>query len=146
MLMESKTTYCFGWLLTVAALAQSPVTLAIDTQAPSWSIPEDFSGLSFESWVEGSDRGGISGRLFSPTIGPGQQGGRYVWTRKVRAKTVTVALYQEQYLRLKQAVTNQRKLERIVKQMQILSRHILFENVLSAFRHKRLIKKIIGLN
>jgi virulence-associated protein VapD len=49
---------------------------------------------------------------------PGQQGSRYFWTRKVRAKTVTVALSQEQYLWLKQAVTNQRNLERIVEQMQ----------------------------
>jgi len=29
---------------------------------------------------------------------PGQQGSRFVWTRKVKAKTVTVALSQEQYI------------------------------------------------
>jgi hypothetical protein len=40
---------------------------------------------------------------------PDQQGSRYVWTRKVRAKTVTVALSQEQYQWLKQAVLNQRQ-------------------------------------
>ena len=76
---------------------------------------------------------------------PGQQGSRYVWTRKVQAKTVTVALSQEQYQWLKQAVTNQRNLERIVAQMQTLSRQILFENVPGVLRRKRLSKKVLGL-
>lgn len=77
---------------------------------------------------------------------PGQQGSRYVWTRKVRAKTVTVALSREQYLWLKQAVANQRNLERIVEQMQKLSRRILFENVPGVIRRKRLTRKDLGLN
>jgi hypothetical protein len=77
--------------------------------------------------------------------GPGQQGSRYVWTRKVRAKTVTVALSEEQYHWLKQAVANQRELERIVEQMQTLSRQILFENVPGVVRRKRLGKKVLGL-
>ena len=76
---------------------------------------------------------------------PGQQGSRYVWTRKVRAKTVTVALSQEQYHWLKHAVANQRKLEEIVHQMQTLSRQILFENVPGVVRRKRLGKKVLGL-
>src|SRR6266481_4403160 len=76
---------------------------------------------------------------------PGQQGSRYVWTRKVRAKTVTVALSQEQYHWLRQAVANQRELERIVEQMQTFSRHILFENVPGVLRRKRLSKKVLGL-
>ena len=76
---------------------------------------------------------------------PGQQGSRYVWTRKVRAKTVTVALSREQYLWLKQAVANQRNLERIVEQMQKLSRQILFVNVPGVIRRKRLTKKVLGL-
>ena len=49
------------------------------------------------------------GSVFERT--PGQQGSRYVWTRKVRAKTITVALSQEQYQWLRQAVLNQRQLE-----------------------------------
>ena len=76
---------------------------------------------------------------------PGQQGSRYVWTRKVRAKTVTVALSQEQYNWLKQAVANQRELERVVEQMQKLSRQILFENVPGVPRRKRLSRKVLGL-
>ena len=76
---------------------------------------------------------------------PGQQGSRYVWTRKVRAKTVTVALSQEQYHWLRQAVTNQRKFDRIVDQMQTLSRQILFETIPGVVRRKRLSKKVLGL-
>jgi virulence-associated protein VapD len=73
---------------------------------------------------------------------PGQQGSRYVWTRKVRAKTVTVALSEEQYHWLKQAVANQRKLEEIIQQMQKLSHQILFEKVPGVVRRKRLSKKV----
>ncbi len=78
--------------------------------------------------------------------GPGQQGSRYVWTRKVKAKTVTVALSSEQYLWMRQAVSNQRKLEVIIKQMQTLSRQTLFETVPGVARRKRLGKKVLGLN
>lgn len=77
--------------------------------------------------------------------GPGQQGSRYVWTRKVKAKTVTVALSQEQYQWLRQAVANQRKLETIIQQMQKLSRQTLFETIPGVIRRKRLGKKVLGL-
>jgi virulence-associated protein VapD len=76
---------------------------------------------------------------------PAQQGSRYVWTRKLHAKTVTVALSQEQYLWLRRAVSNQRKLERIINQMQTLSRQVLFETVPGVVRRKRLGKKVLGL-
>jgi len=77
--------------------------------------------------------------------GPGQQGSRYVWTRKVKAKTVTVALSQEQYHWMRQAVANQRQLEEIIQQMQILSRQTLFETVPGVARRKRLGKTVLGL-
>ena len=77
--------------------------------------------------------------------GPGQQGSRYVWTRKVKARTVTVALSQEQYHWLRQAVSNQRKLAAIIKQMQTLSRQTLFETVPGVARLKRLGKRVLGL-
>jgi virulence-associated protein VapD len=75
---------------------------------------------------------------------PGQQGSRYVWTRKVNAKTVTVALSELQYRWLRKAVLNQRRLETIISQMQTLSRQILFENVPGVSRRKRLNKKVLG--
>jgi virulence-associated protein VapD len=75
---------------------------------------------------------------------PSQQGSRYVWTRKVRGKTVTVALSQQQFHWLRQAVANQRELDTIVTQMQILSREALFSNVPGVSRRKRLSKKVLG--
>ncbi len=58
---------CIGWLVTCSALAQVPVTLTINTKHPGFAIPDDFAGLGFETWAEGPDRSGVSGRLFSPT-------------------------------------------------------------------------------
>jgi virulence-associated protein VapD len=83
------------------------------------------------------------GSVFERT--PGQQGSRYVWTRKVRGKTVTVALSQEQYLWLGQAVRNQRQLEMMVARMQTLSREVLFGTVPGVVRRKRLGKRVLGL-
>jgi virulence-associated protein VapD len=76
---------------------------------------------------------------------PSQQGSRYVWTRKVEAKTVTVALSRQQYRWLRRATTNQRQLENIVRQMQRLSRQVLFETIPGVHRRKPLNKKALGL-
>jgi virulence-associated protein VapD len=73
-----------------------------------------------------------------------QQGSQYVWTRKVRGKTVTVALSEQQFHWLRQAVANQRELDRIVTQMQVLSRQTLFSSVSGVPRRKRLSKKVLG--
>ena len=83
------------------------------------------------------------GSVFQRT--PSQQGSRYVWTRKVKARTVTVALSEDQYHWLQQAVTNQRELDRIVARMQKHSRQILFATVPGVVRRKRLGKKVLGL-
>ena len=76
---------------------------------------------------------------------PNQQGSRYVWTRKVRAKTVTVALSKEQYRWLRRAIANQRALERTMHKMQKLSREILFKTVPGVHRRKPLSKKVLGI-
>ncbi len=57
-----------GCLLAGAALAQSPVTLTVDTQSPGYAIPADFSGLSFETKTLLPDSHG--GHLFSGTNTP----------------------------------------------------------------------------
>ena len=75
---------------------------------------------------------------------PSQQGSRYVWTRKLRGKTVTVALSEQQFYWLRQAVANQRELDRIVSQMQTLSRQTLFSNIPGVTCRKRLSKKVLG--
>ena len=77
--------------------------------------------------------------------GPGAGGPCYQWTRKVKGKTVSVALSQEQYQWLKEAISNWRKLQNILKEMQQLSRQVLFETLPHPKRRKRLGKKVLGL-
>ena len=68
----------------------------------------------------------------------------YQWTRKVAGKTVSVALSQEQFEALKQAVSNQRELSRILVQMEKVSRQLLFQTAVDTRRRKPLNKKVIG--
>jgi len=77
--------------------------------------------------------------------GPGAGGPHYQWTRKVRGKTVSVALSTEQFEWLAQAITNWRKVQSTLKEMQRLSRQVLFETVPHPPRRKRLGKKVLGL-
>jgi hypothetical protein len=77
--------------------------------------------------------------------GPGAGGPHYQWTRKVRGKTVSVALSKEQFEWLKEAIANWRNVQQILKQMQRLSRKILFEKLPHPPRRKRLGKKVLGL-
>jgi hypothetical protein len=77
--------------------------------------------------------------------GPGAGGPCYQWTRKVKGKTVSVALSQEQYLWLKKTIENWKKLQETLKEMQLLSRQVLFETLPNPKRRKRLGKKVLGL-
>ena len=69
----------------------------------------------------------------------------YPWTRKVKGKTVCVALSKEQYAWLKQAIANWRAVQKTLRQMQRLSREELFESLPSPRRRKRLGKRTLGL-
>ena len=77
--------------------------------------------------------------------GPGAGGPCYQWTRKVKGKTVSVALSKEQYEWLKQAIINWRALQASLKQMQRISREELFATIPGPVRRKRLSKKVLGL-
>jgi cyclopropane fatty-acyl-phospholipid synthase-like methyltransferase len=77
--------------------------------------------------------------------GPGAGGACYPWTRKVKGKTVCVALSKEQYEWLKQAIANWRTVQKTLRQMQRLSREELFETLPNPRRRKRLGKKVLGL-
>jgi hypothetical protein len=77
--------------------------------------------------------------------GPGAGGPCYQWTRKVKAKTVSVALSRQQYEALKQAIENWHQLQEILRHMQTLSRQVIFETLPSPPRRKRLGKKVLGL-
>ncbi len=77
--------------------------------------------------------------------GPGAGGPCYQWTRKVKAKTVSVALSREQYVALKQAIENWHEVRQTLERMQALSRQIIFQSLPNPPRRKRLSKKVLGL-
>ena len=69
----------------------------------------------------------------------------YAWTRKVKGKTVCVALSKEQYEWLKQAIANWRNVQKTLRQMQRLSREELFEAIPGSKRRKKLSQRVLGL-
>ena len=71
-------------------------------------------------------------------------GAGYQWTRKVAAKTVTVALTAEQFAHMRQAVANYKQLRQLVGKMEKLSRRIIFENAPHQTRRKKLSRKVLG--
>jgi cyclopropane fatty-acyl-phospholipid synthase-like methyltransferase len=77
--------------------------------------------------------------------GPGAGGPCYQWTRKVKGKTVSVALSKQQFEWLRNAIAQWRQVQATLKEMQRLSRQVLFETVPHPPRRKRLGKKVLGL-
>jgi len=77
--------------------------------------------------------------------GPGAGGPCYQWTRKVKGKTLSVALSKEQFEWLSQAIAEWRQVQATLKKMQRLSRQVLFQTVPHPHRRKRLGKKVLGL-
>ena len=53
----------------------------------------------------------------------------YTWTRKVRAKTVTVALSPEQAIAFRSAIAANRRLEKALKEMRVLSQNVLMDSL-----------------
>lgn len=91
--------------------------------------------LATSSWIS---QGYVQDR------GPGAGGPCYQWTRKVKGKTVSVALSKEQFEWLRAAIVEWRKLQTTLKEMQRLSRQVLFETLPNPPRRKRLGKKVLG--
>ena len=77
--------------------------------------------------------------------GPGAGGPCYQWTRKERRKTVSVALSKEQYLWLKKAIQNWRKVQATLLQMEQLSRALMFQTLPDPRRRKPLSKNVMGI-
>jgi|SRR5208283_4225847 len=73
-------------------------------------------------------------------------GAGYQWTRKVAQKTVTVALTADQFVRMKEAVCNYRLLRRQLREMERLTRRIIFQVEPHPGRRKRLSHRVLGLN
>jgi hypothetical protein len=57
---------------------------------------------------------------------------------------VTVALTQEQFSKMRQAVANHRQLRLLLKEMEKVSRSIIFQTAPHTARHKRLSRKVLG--
>jgi len=76
--------------------------------------------------------------------GPGAGGPCYQWTRKVKGKTISVALSREQFEWLRTAIAEWRRVQATLKEMQRLSRRVLFETVPHPPRRKRLRQNILG--
>lgn len=68
----------------------------------------------------------------------------YQWTRKVAQKTVTVSLTPQQFIQMKQATDNYKKLRQQLKQLEMLSRNIIFQNHPHLARRKTLSQKVLG--
>jgi cyclopropane fatty-acyl-phospholipid synthase-like methyltransferase len=117
-----------------------------------------FSGMApktsdaLQSWQEQYDRlkaalaqAGWISEGYVQDRGPGAGGPCYQWTRKVKGKTVSVALSEEQYDWLKAAIANWRTVQGALRRMQRLSRQVLFTTVPGIQRRKRLSKQTLGL-
>ena len=77
--------------------------------------------------------------------GPGAGGPCYQWTRKVKAKTVSVALSKEQFDAMREAISNWKALKSTLARMEELSRLIIFGTTPDTRRDKRLTKATLGL-
>ena len=82
---------------------------------------------------------------YAQNRGPGAGGPCYQWTRKVKGKTASVALSKEQYEWLQSAISNWREMQGTIKEMQRLSRCVLFGTLPHPPRRKKLGKKALGL-
>jgi Family of unknown function (DUF6788) len=63
--------------------------------------------------------------------------GNWRWTRKVKAKTVTVALSDQQAELFRRAIDDHRKLEKLIDQIRALSQQVLLNSVEGPARRKR---------
>lgn len=82
---------------------------------------------------------------YAQNRGRGAGGPCFQWTRKVKGKTVSVALSQEQFDALAKAIETWRKTKKILKRMQQLSCEEIFTTLPGTKRRKRLGKKVLGL-
>lgn len=77
--------------------------------------------------------------------GRGAGGPCFQWTRKVKAKTVSVALSQEQFTAMKAAIENWKNVKKLLLRMEELSRTIIFGTQPDTRRSKRPTKATLGL-
>jgi cyclopropane fatty-acyl-phospholipid synthase-like methyltransferase len=78
--------------------------------------------------------------------GAGAGGPCYQWTRKVKKKTVSLALSKEQFQAMQEAIDNWRHAHTILARMEQISRQIIFTTLPDTRRRKPLTKKVLGIN
>src|ERR1017187_2619229 len=83
---------------------------------------------------------------YAQNRGRGAGGPCFQWTRKVQGKTVSVALSEEQFAALAQAIGTWQKTKKIIQRMQQLSREEIFMTLPGIKRRKPLSKKVLGLS
>ncbi|SRR5258708_40358290 len=115
--------------------AMNPKTFSITpSQAPYEQLRRHLAQVGYISQGSVQDRTARKGG-----------GAGYQWTRKVAQKTVTVSLTAEQFLKMKEAVANYRKLRQHLKEMEWVSRRIIFQSSPHSRRRKNLSQKVLGL-
>lgn len=62
---------------------------------------------------------------------------RYIWTRKVKAKTITKSLTKEQYDHLQAAIEANKKVEQILGKIRSISQKSILNNLPSPPKRKR---------
>jgi hypothetical protein len=62
---------------------------------------------------------------------------RYIWTRKVNQKTVTVSLSKQQYKAFMKAIDSNRKVEKTLKDLRTVSQNVLLESLPGVQKRKR---------
>ena len=75
----------------------------------------------------------------------GQSGARFIWSSKVKNKTVSLALSEEQADWLERAITEHRKLKKLITAMHRLSRQIMRLRFEDTARRKPLNKRVSRL-
>jgi uncharacterized protein DUF6788 len=75
----------------------------------------------------------------------GQSGTRFIWSTKIKAKTVSLALSEEQADWLEQAIAEHRRLKNLLAEIYRLSRQIMRLRFQDTERRKPLNKQVLRL-
>lgn len=76
---------------------------------------------------------------------PGQSGNRFTWSTKVKGKTVSLALSEEQAGWLEKAIAEHRRVKAILAEMHRLSRQIMRAQFPDTHRRRPLSRKVLRL-
>jgi len=75
--------------------------------------------------------------VIAPPPGAPRAKPRYIWTRKVNQKTVTVSLSKQQYKAFMKAIDSNRKVEKTLRDLRTVSQNVLLESLPGVQKRKR---------